>query len=100
MDLEFFVQEARLGNRDPGPQSDMLIRKLRTQSGETILDLYEQALKSASRVFMEWQFRPEPKALFEAQEMTDAGIDPAKPQDPDPTAPPLLGRYPEATPYT
>jgi hypothetical protein len=100
VDLEVFVQEARLGNRDPGPESDMLIRKLRTQSGETIVDLYEQALESASQLYVQWQFRPEPRALFEAQEVTDAGIDPARPQDPDPTAPPLLGRYPEPTPYT
>lgn len=100
VDLEVFVQDARLGNRDPGPQSDMLTRKLRLQTGETILDLYEQALQSASRVFMQWESRPEPKALFEAKEQAAAGSDPASPQDPDPTAPPLLGRFPEPTPYT
>lgn len=54
MDLEVFVQEARLWNRDPGPQSDALIRRLRAENGETIIDLYEQALRSASKVFVEW----------------------------------------------
>jgi hypothetical protein len=39
----------------------MLIRKLRTQSGETIVDLYEQALESASQLYVQWQLRPEPR---------------------------------------
>ncbi|WP_461186778.1 hypothetical protein [Arthrobacter sp. Z4-13] len=100
MDLEVFVQEARLWNRDPGPQSDALIRRLRAENGETIIDLYEQALRSASQVFLEWESRPEPKALFEAK-MAAAESGPFDPQKFDPTAPPMLGRQPdEREPYS
>lgn len=94
MDLEVLVQEARLWNRDPGPQSDALIKRLRAENGETIIDLYEQALQKASHVFLQWESRPEPRALFEAR-MAAAESGPFDPQKSDPTAPPFLGRQPE-----
>jgi hypothetical protein len=94
MDLEVLVQEARLWNRDPGPQSDALIKRLRAENGETIIDLYEQALQKASHVFLQWESRPEPRALFEAR-MAAAESGPFDPQKFDPTAPPFLGRQPE-----
>ena len=65
MDLEVFVQEARLWNHDPGPRSALLIRKLRAEQPETIIDLYEQVQRRAAAVFERWSPRPEPRDLFE-----------------------------------
>jgi hypothetical protein len=99
-DLEVFVQEARLENRDPGPQHNALVKKLSSESADTIVDLYNQALKKASQVFMQWESRPEPKGLFEAK-TAGAESGPFDPQKFDPSAPPMLGRRPETTqPYS
>ena len=51
MDLQDFVAEARLWNRDPGPQSNALVKKLRAESPETILDLYEQLIQRGAVLF-------------------------------------------------
>lgn len=95
MDLRDFVAGARLWNRDPGPQSNALVKKLRAESPETILDLYEQLTRRATVLFEEWRRRPEPRAFFDAHRARKKG---KRPQDPDPSAPPLLGRFPEHTP--
>ncbi|WP_323959375.1 hypothetical protein GC088_12685 [Arthrobacter sp. JZ12] len=95
MRLEDFVEEARLWNRDPAPQSDALVKKLRSLAPETIIDLYQQALQRASDVYEEWNARPEPRALFTAKHVDDQG---SSPQDPFPGAPPLLGRFPKSVP--
>lgn len=42
MDLEVFVQEARLWNHNPVQQPVLLIRKLRAEKAETIIHFYEQ----------------------------------------------------------
>lgn len=92
MDLEVFVQEARLWNHDPGPQSALLIRMLRAEDAETIMDLYEQLQGRAAAVFEQWSPRPEPRDLFElraalarASDVNLIGEDSAPP----------LGRQPE-----
>ncbi|MFJ5700238.1 hypothetical protein [Arthrobacter sp. NPDC093139] len=96
MDLEVFVQEARLWNHDPGPQSELLIRKLRAETPATIIDLYEQAQRRAATVYDRWSSRPEPRDLFElraalarASDVNRIGEDPAPP----------LGRLPEPKPF-
>lgn len=100
MDLMDFVADARLWNRDPGPQHDALVKKLSSQSADTITDLFEQAQHSASQLFMQWEARPEPRALFEAKTAVAAESGPASPQDFDPAAPPLLGRLEEPQPFS
>jgi hypothetical protein len=62
MDLKDLAAEARLANRDPGPQSNALAKRLRAENPETIIDLYEQAFQRASALFKHWAGRPEPKA--------------------------------------
>jgi hypothetical protein len=91
MDLKVFVAEARLANRDPGPQSNALAKRLRAESPETIIDLYEQATQRASALFKHWAGRPEPKALFDAHFVAETG----NPQEFDPTGPPYLNFRPE-----
>lgn len=90
------MQEARLWNHDPGPQSELLIRKLRAEKAETIIDLYEQAQRRAAAMFEQWSPRPEPRDLFElraalalASDANRIGEDPAPP----------LGRQPEPKPF-
>lgn len=94
MDLRVFVENARLANRDPGVQSARLVKFLKAESPETILDLYAQAMRYASTLFQDWVHRDEPKALFDEHDVPEE----EEPQDPDPTAPPLLGRYPASEP--
>jgi hypothetical protein len=93
--LEEFVEGARLHNRDPVAQSDLLIKKLRAETPETIIDLYRQAMKSASEIHEKWQGRPEPQALFASQQVSNQ-TGPAR--DPFPGVPPLMGRFPERLP--
>ncbi|GAB12889.1 hypothetical protein ARGLB_028_00140 [Arthrobacter globiformis NBRC 12137] len=97
MDLRDFVAEARLWNRDPGPQSNALVKKLRAETPETILDLYEQLIRRAAALFQVWSSRPEPRAFFDAHRARKKG---KRPQDPDPLAPPLLGRFSEPVPVS
>lgn len=80
------MQEARLWNHDPDPQSALLIRKLRAENAETIIDLYEQLHRRAAAVFEQWSPRPEPRDLFElrtalalASDLNRIGEDPAPP---------------------
>lgn len=100
MELEVFVAGARLWNRDPGPQHDALVKKLSAESADTIVDLYDQALHSASQLFVHWEARSEPRALFEAKTDAAAGSRPASPRDFDASAPPLLGRQEEPQPLS
>ena len=97
MDLQDFVAEARLWNREPGPQSNALVKKLRAESPETILDLYEQLIQRGAVLFRDWSHRPEPRAFFDAHRARKKG---KRPQDPYPSAPPLLGRFPEPVPIS
>lgn len=66
MDLKEFVQRAKLWNRDPGPQEALLIRKLKAEGPETILDLYEQMQWCTVEVYDHWYPRPEPRERFES----------------------------------
>ena len=98
MDLKVFVEEARLGNRDPDVQSTRLVKFLRTQSPETMLDLYEQLMQRAAVLHEVVSSRSEPRALFNAH---SAPQEDEVPQDTDPGAPPFLGHhYPRADPMS
>jgi hypothetical protein len=96
MDLEVFVQEARLANRDPGPQSARLKKLLVNEAPSTIIDFYEQASQRASALLKHWAGRPEPKALFDAHFVAETG----NPQEFDPTGPPYLKFRPEQVDLT
>lgn len=98
MDLRVFVENASLANRDPGVQSAKLVKFLKAESPETILDLYEQLMQRAAVLYEVVSPRPEPRALFDAH---SAPVEDAVPQDTDPAAPPFLGQhYPEAVPIS
>lgn len=97
MDLRVFVENASLDNRDPGAQSARLVKFLKAESPETILDLYEQLVQRAAVLHKVVSPRPEPRALFDTHSW---GTDDEYPQDPDPSAPPLLGHYPEPVPMS
>lgn len=66
MDLTEFVQGAKLWNRDPGPQEALLIKKLKAEGPETILDLYEQLQWRTSEVYDHWYPKREPRERFES----------------------------------
>lgn len=94
MDLTEIVQGAKLWNRDPGPQERLLIRKLKAEGPETILDLYEQMQWRTVEVYDQWLPRPEPRERFESHKRaaqatnTNRISQPAAPEDPSPESNP------------
>ncbi|WP_299167646.1 hypothetical protein [uncultured Arthrobacter sp.] len=76
------------------------MKKLSSEDAETIIDLFEQAQRSASELFIQWKARPESQALFAAKTVEPDKGNPPNPQDFDPAAPPLLGRVDDPQPFS